>query len=150
VAKARSPKLKFEQLLDQLAARFHNRLVPPLSGYIYRFTIYLPLLCEGKEVFSTRQCFLLARLFHKCFAGFSETASEGNPPWYGSWAPPGASRPIVDRHTLIVLYAPQTEEAKDFFRHLRWILERKETANQDVVLIEHMAAWLVEATPLPE
>jgi len=43
-----------------------------------------------------------------------------------------------------------TEEAKDFFRHLRWILERKETANQDLVLIEHMAAWLVEAAALPD
>ena len=148
MARTRSPKPKFEQLLGQLSARFRNRLVPPLSGYVYRFTIYLPLLCEGKEVFSERQRFLLARLFHKCFAGFSETASEGNPPWYGSWAPPGANRPIVDRHTLIVLYAPQIEEAKDFFRHLRWILERKETANQDVVLIEHIAAWLVEAAPL--
>ena len=115
MARARSPKLRFEQLLDQLAARFRNRLVPPLSGYVYRFTIYLPLLCEGKEVFSNRQRFLLARLFHECFAGFSETASEGNPPWYGSWAPLGARRPIVDRHTLIVLYAPQPKKPRTSF-----------------------------------
>ena len=147
MARTRNPRPTFEQLLGQLSARFRNRLVPPLAGYVYRFTIYLPLLCEGKVVFSKTQRFLLARLFHECFAGFSETASEGNPPWYGSWAPPGSRRPIVDRHTLIVLYAPQIEEAKDFFGQLRWILERKETANQDVVLIEHVAAWLVEAAP---
>ena len=78
--------------------------------------------------------FLLALLFHACFSGFSETSSEGTPPWHGSWWPPGADRPIVDRHTLMVLYSPQIEEAKDFFRRLRWILEQDEEANQDVVL----------------
>jgi hypothetical protein len=150
VAKRRKEKPSFEQMLSQLTAKFEGRLVPPLGGYVYRFTIYLPLLSDGKEVFSEQQRFHLARLFHACFEGFSESASEGNPPWYGSWSPPGAVRPIVDRHTLIVLYSPQIEEAKDFFRRLRWVLEQDEDANQDVVLIEHVTAWLVEAAPLPE
>jgi len=137
-------------MLGQLTASFRGRLVPPLGGYVYRFTIYLPLLSEGHAVFSRDQRALLANLFHACFAGFSEAASEGTPPWYGSWSPPDAVRPIVDRHTLIVLYSPQVEEAKDFFRRLRWVLEQDEDANQDVVLIEHVTAWLVEAAPLPE
>jgi len=81
-------------------------------------------------------------------AGYTESAAEGHPPWYGSWAPPGAARPIVDRHTLMVLYTPQIEEAKDFFRQLRWILQQKHVANQDVVLIEHTSVWLVEPSPL--
>ena len=150
MGKTRKVKPSFEQMLDRLTASFKGRLVPPLGGYVYRFTIYLPLLSDGMEVFSTEQRFLLARLFHVCFAGFSEAASEGTPPWYGSWSPPGAVRAIVDRHTLIVLYSPQIEQAKDFFRRLRWILEQDEEANQDVVLIEHVTAWLVEAAPLPE
>jgi hypothetical protein len=62
----------------------------------------------------------------------------------------GAEQPIIDRHTLFVLYSPQIEEAKDFFRRLRWILEQDEDANQNVVLIEHVTAWLVESTPIPE
>jgi hypothetical protein len=119
-----------------------------LGGYAYRFAIFLPLLSEGKGVFTDVQRALLADLFHDCFAGFSETTGEGSPPWHGSWLPPVAERPIVDRHTLIVLYTPQTEDAKDFFRQLRWILERKEVANQEVVLIEHTAVWLVESFPL--
>ena len=109
----------------------------------------MPLLSEGQEVFSEHLRALLADLFHDCFAGFSEAASEGTPLWYGSWSPAGAVRPIVDRHTLIVLYSPQVEEAKDFFRRLRWVLEQDEDANQDVGLIEHVTAWLVEAAPLP-
>jgi len=116
---------------------------------VYRFTIFLPLLSEGKEVFSREQRYLLADLFHDCLGGFTEASTEGHPPWYGSWAPPGAARPIVDRHTLMVLYTPQIEEVKDFFRQLRWILEQKQVANQDVVLIEHTTAWLVERSPLP-
>jgi hypothetical protein len=81
--------------------------------------------------------------------GFTEAAAEGNPPFYGSWLPSGVDRPIVDRHTLMILYTPQIEEAKDFFRQLRWILEQKHVANQEVVLIEHTTAWLVESLALP-
>src|SRR5262249_55253072 len=128
---------------------FRGRLNPPLGGFVYRFTIFVPLLSEGREVFSVRQRRLLAELFHDCCAGYTETSAEGHPPWYGSWAPPGAVHPIVDRHTLLVLYTPQTEAAKDFFRQLRWILEQKQVANQEVVLIEHTTAWLVEPSPLP-
>jgi len=135
-------------MLHTLQASFQGRLAPPLGGFVYRFTIFLPLLSEGKEVFSVHQRRLLADLFHDCMAGYTESAAEGHPPWYGSWAPPGAARPIVDRHTLMVLYTPQVEEAKDFFRQLRWILQQKHVANQDVVLIEHTSVWLVEPSPL--
>jgi hypothetical protein len=134
-------------MLDDLKAEFKDALRPPLGGYVYRFTIYLPLLSEGKPVFSVRQHTLLTGLFHACFGGYSETSTEGQPPWYGSWLPAGAKRPIIDRHTLIVLYSPQTDGAKYFFSRLRWILEQKEVANQEVVLIEHVTAWLVESAP---
>jgi hypothetical protein len=135
-------------MLQILKTAFQDRLIPPLGGFVYRFTIFLPLLSEGKEVFSRRQVYLLADLFHDCMDGFTEAAAEGNPPLYGSWRPPGATRPIVDRHTVLTLYTPQIDEAKDFFRQLRWILEQKHVANQDVVLIEHTTAWLVEPSPL--
>ena len=150
MARTRRKARSFESLLSELKAIHHGQLFPPLAGFVYRFAIYLPLLSEGREVFSSRQRALLSDLFLDCFAGFSENASEGHPPWYGSWSPLGADRPIVDRHTLIVLYSPQTEQAKDFFRRLRWILEQDEQANQDVVLIEHVAAWLVEAAAMSD
>jgi hypothetical protein len=41
------------------------------------------------------------------------------------------------------------EEAKTFFRHLKSILELKEVANQEVVLVEHTAVWLMEGGLLP-
>jgi len=150
VARPRKERSAFEERLGRLSAAYKDRLVPPLGGYVYRFTIYLPVLSEGKPVFSGRHVARLAKVFHDCFRGYSETAAEGTPPWHGSWFPPGAEQPIIDRHTLFVLYTPQIEEAKDFFRRLRWILEHDEDANQDVVLIEHVTAWLVEATPMPE
>jgi hypothetical protein len=46
----------------------------------------------------------------------------------------------VDRHTTLVVYTPQVEEAKDFFRQLRWVLEQRHIAGQEVVLIERTAA----------
>jgi hypothetical protein len=121
-----------------------------LGGFVYRFTLFLPLLSEGKEVFTRVQRQLLSELFYDCMEGFTETSSEGHPPWYGCWAPPGAVQPVIDRHTLLVVYTPQTDEAKDFFRQLRWILEQKHVANQEVVLIEHTTASLLERAPLRE
>jgi hypothetical protein len=106
-------------MLRLLGASFQGRLAPPLGGFVYRFTIFLPLLSEGREVFSIRQRRLLADLFHECLGGYTQASAEGHPPWYGSWLPSGAVRPIVDRHTQMVLYTPQTEEAKEFFRRLR-------------------------------
>jgi hypothetical protein len=135
-------------MLQTLKAAFGGRLAPPLGGFAYRFTIFLPLLSEGKEVFSSEQRYLLSDLFHECMDGFTESSAEGHPPWYGSWVPPGTVRPVIDRHTLMVVYTPQLDEAKDFFRQLRWVLEQKHVANQDVVLIEHTPVWLVESSPL--
>jgi len=137
-------------MLQSLKTTFRGRLAPPPGGFGYRFTIFLPLLSEGREVFSVQQRLSLANLFHACMGGLTEMSAEGHPPIYGSWLPPGAARPIVDRHTLMILYTPQTEEAKDFFRRLRWILEQKQVAEQDVVLIEHTTAWLVERSPPPD
>lgn len=144
-SQAKPPSL--EELLRPLRVAFRGRLAPPLGGFVYRFTIFLPLLSEGKEVFSREQRYLLTDLFHDCMQGYTETSAEGHPPWFGSWAPPEAPRPVIDRHTLMVIYTPQTEEAKEFFSRLRWILEQKQVANQEVVLIEHMTAWLVESSP---
>ncbi len=135
-------------MLQALSVAFAGRLVPPLCGFAYRFTIFLPLLSEGHEVFSFSQRQLLVQLFHTCFGGYTETSAEGHPPFYGSWLPPGTAQPVVDRHMQMILYSPQIEEAKDFFRQLRWILEQKHVANQEVVLIEHTSVWLVEPSPL--
>jgi hypothetical protein len=148
MARNRANGRSLEEMLQTLEASFRGRLHPPLGGFVYRFTVFLPLLCEGKEVFSGSQCQLLAKLFHACFGGFTQASAEGHPPFYGSWLPPGATAPIVDRHTTMVVYSPQVEEAKDCFRQLRWILEQKHVANQDVILIEHTTAWLVEPSPL--
>src|SRR5207237_4391496 len=97
-------------MVQALKRSFQGRLAPPLGGFVYRFTIFLPLLSEGREVFSYLHRQRLAELFHACIGGYTETAAEGHPPFYGSWLPPGATSPIVDRHMSIVLYTPQIEE----------------------------------------
>jgi hypothetical protein len=147
MARSRAKEPSLEEMLQPLKTSFRGRLAPPLGGFVYRFTLFLPILSEGHAVFSDYQRELLADLFHVCMRGFTETASESNPPWYGSWAPPGSVRPVIDCHTLMVVYTPQINTAKEFFSQLRWILERKHVANQDVVLIEHTTAWLVEPRP---
>jgi hypothetical protein len=46
-----------------------GELKPALTGYAHRFTLYLPLLAEGKPVFTDEQRDLLADLFHTRFEG---------------------------------------------------------------------------------
>jgi hypothetical protein len=140
---------RLEELLAVLKTEPQGDLRPVLAGYAYRFTLYLPLLSAGKPVFTSAQLDLLADLFHTRFEGYSATTIEGSPPWYGSWLPPGAERPVIDRHMLFIVYTPQVDEAKTFFRYLKSILQLKEVANQDVVLIEQTTVWLIEGGLLP-
>jgi hypothetical protein len=55
----------------------------------------------------------------------------------------------VDRHLLLVVYTATREEAKTFCRYLKSILELKEVAGQDIVLVGLVAVWLMEGHLLP-
>src|SRR4051812_38393000 len=96
VARSRAKPPSLEEMLQTLKVAFRGRLVPPLGGFVYRFTIFLPLLSEGREVFTRQHRSLLADLFYECMEGFTEASSEGHPPWYGSWAPLGAEQAVID------------------------------------------------------
>jgi hypothetical protein len=100
-------------------------------------------------VFSGLHCALLSRLFGRRFGGYLASAHEGSPPWYGSWLPQEAPEPITDRHMLFVLYTAQRTEADQFFQHLKWVLQLEQVAQQDVVVVEKIPVWLVEARVLP-
>jgi hypothetical protein len=143
---ARTPS--FEKAVALLRRRFGGRLAPPLEGLAYRFTIWLPILAQGKPVFSQEQRFLLHGLFHDCFGGFSQTSVEGFPPWSGSWLPAGVDEPIVDHHLLLVIYALQDAEALTCLRQLKWVLQQEQVAAQEVVLIEQVPVHLIEAAEL--
>jgi hypothetical protein len=141
-------KTSLEEAIGLLRQRYSGRLVPPLEGLAYRFTIWLPILSQGRPVFSERQRFLLNNLFHDCFGGFSESTVEGFPHWSGSWMPAGADEPIVDRHILLIVYALQDAQAINCFRQLKWILQQEHVAAQQVVLIEQVPVSLIEAAEL--
>jgi hypothetical protein len=146
VAKKQAPKKpSLEDAVASLRRRYRGRLTPPLEGLAYRFTIWLPILAQGKPVFSEDQRLLLSDLFRDCFGGFSQSNVEGFPPWSGSWLPEGADEPVVDHHILLVVYALQDAEALTFMRQLKWILQQEHVAAQEVVLIEQVPVHLIEA-----
>jgi hypothetical protein len=140
---------RLRELLKVLENEPPGDLRPGLQGYAYRFTLYFPLLSQGKPVFTEEQFKLLTILFLTRFEGFTATTVESSPPWFGSWLPPGAEKPVIDRHTLFVVYTPQVDEAKLFFRYLKSILQLEEVAGQEVVLVEHTTVWLMEGGLLP-
>jgi hypothetical protein len=119
-----------------------------LEGLAHRFTIWLPILSQGKPVFSEEQQSQLNGLFHDCIGGFSQSAVQGFPPCSGSWLPTGAEQPIVDHHILLVVYTLQDAEALTCVRQLKWVLQQVHVAAQEVVLIEQVPVRLVEAAEL--
>lgn len=131
-----------------LRRRYSGRLIPQLEGLAYRFTIWLPVQAQGKEVFSEEQQEHLFELFHACFGGFSQSRLEGFPPWSGSWLPENAEEPMVDHHILLIVYTLQDAEAVACLRQLKWILQQEHVAAQQVVLIEQVPVHLVEAEEL--
>ena len=140
---SRNPGL--EEAIALLRQRFGGRLAPPLEGLAYRFTIWLPVLAQGRPVFTGKHHLLLHAFFRDCFGGFSQTEMEASPPWSGSWLPAGAAEPIVDHHILLVLYTLQDANALTCLRQLKWILQEDQEAAQQVVLIEKVPVHLIEA-----
>jgi len=146
VGKKPSPrKPSLEEAVALLRNRYKSRLIPPLEGLAYRFTIWLPILSRGEPVFSPRQRFLLKRFFLDCFGGVSESTVEGFPPWSGSWLPAEGEEPIVDHHVMFIVYTLQDAEATTCMRQLKWVLQQDQIAGQEVVLVEQVPVQLVEA-----
>lgn len=149
MAKKQLPKKpSLEEVIAQLRERYAGRLIPPLEGLAYRFTIWLPILARGKPVFSGEQRILLTRFICECFGGCSQTTVEGFPPWTGSWLPTGVEESIIDHHIQFVIYTLQDAEALICLRQLKWILQQEQVAAQEVVLIEQVPVHLIEAAEI--
>jgi hypothetical protein len=116
-----------------------------MEGLAYKFTVWLPVQAEGKQVFSEEQQAHLFKLFQACFGGYSQSRLEGFPPWSGSWLPEGTDEPIVDHHIILIVYTLQDTGALACLRQLKWILQQEHVAAQQVVLIEQVPVHLVEA-----
>jgi hypothetical protein len=127
-----------------LRTRYGGRLMPPLEGLAYRFTIWLPIQARGQVVFSEGHRFVLGGLLNHCFGGYSHSRLEGFPPWSGSWLPEGTAEPIVDHHIILIVYTLQDTEAVTCMRQLKWLLQQKHVAAQEVVLIEQVPVQFVE------
>ena len=131
-----------------LRQRFGGRLAPPLEGFAYRFTIWLPVQAKGRPVFLREDRNILCDLLNQCFGGFSQSHIEVAPPWSGSWLPAGADEPIVDFHIQMIVYALQDAQAVVCMRQLKWLLQQDHVAAQQVVLIEQVPVQFVEAAEL--
>jgi hypothetical protein len=141
-------KLSLEDGIALLKRQFGGRLLPPLDGLAYRFTIWLPVQARGNPVFTNEQQARLFELFHRCCGGCSHSRIQGFPPWAGSWLPVGVDEPIVDFHIQIIVYALQDTQAVACVRHLKWLLQQEHIAAQEVVLIEQVPVQFVEAAEL--
>lgn len=146
MAKKQPPRsVSLEDGITRLKSRYHGRLLPPLEGLAYRFTIWLPVQSRGKSVFTGLQQRYLFDLFLTCCGGCSQSTLEGFPPWSGAWTPEAGEEPVVDHHVLVVVYTLQDHEALTCLRRLKWLLQQEHVAAQEVVLIEKVPVHLIES-----
>lgn len=122
--------------------------MPPLDGFAYRFTVWLPIQSRGMSVFTKQHVACLVDFLLACCGGCSQSTLEGFPPWSGSWLPEGATKPVVDQHILFVVYTLQDAESVACMRQLKWLLQQDHVAAQQVVLIEQVPAQFVEAVEI--
>lgn len=146
MARRPAKRQTLEVQLESLLARYgNNRLAPPLEGLADRFTIWLPVQCRGKVVFSEEQRIAIGGFLNRCFGGYSQSNLQAYPPWVGSWLPNTADEAVIDQHIHLIVYALQDSEAVDCMRRLKWLLEQGHIAAQEVVLIEQVPIQFVES-----
>src|SRR5258707_4981378 len=76
-------KASLEEGLASLQGQYDGRLMPPLDGLAYRFTIWLPIQSRGMPVFTKQHCAYLVDFLLACCGGCSQSNLEGFPPWSG-------------------------------------------------------------------
>src|SRR5436190_13269079 len=104
VARKQPPKRpSLDEAVALLRRRYGGRLAPPLEGLAYRFTVWLPILAQGKPVFSEKQQSLLNASFATALADFPSPTSNAIRPGPAPGFP--RERVIVDYHILLIIYA---------------------------------------------
>ena len=92
-----------------------------LSGFVYKFTLVIPVMLEGKRVFSEGDRILLRDLLTEDFSGCTYTKDVNHPLFEGTYQMD--DEVVVNQNAMYIVYALQNEDSIDYFRTLQRNLE---------------------------
>ncbi|MBI1926176.1 hypothetical protein HYR99_18235 [Candidatus Poribacteria bacterium] len=113
--------------------------VTTLRGFVYRFTLVIPIMLEGKQVFSEGDRILLRNLLTEDFGGCTYTNDINHPLFEGTYQMD--NEVVVNQNAIYMVYALQNEDSIDYFRTLQRNLEIH--AGEEKILVEMMALTLL-------
>lgn len=116
------------------------RLPPSLSGYAYKFTLTIPLLFEGREVFSGLDKVKLLGLLTEDFGGCTCTEDIVHPLFAGTWIDEQGNI-VKNNNAMYVIYATQTDKSKEYFKTLQLNLQK--SSGEEKILIEMIPVTLL-------
>ena len=116
---------------------FPDAKLKDLDGQAYKFSIIFPVSEKGRKIFDEGDRAALVALLTNDFGGCTLTNDVTHPLMQGTWV--GAEGQVMKgNHSQIYVYASQSEESVEYFRHLKKTLE-KMSGEQEI---------LVEMTPV--
>jgi hypothetical protein len=110
-----------------------------LKGFVYKFTLVLPIMFEGKQVFSEEDRILLRDLLTADFGGCTYTNDINHPLFEGTYQMD--NEVALNQNAMYIVYALQSEDSIDYFRTLQKNLENY--TGEEKILIEMMALTLL-------
>ena len=110
-----------------------------LRGFVYRFTLVIPILLEGERVFSDENRTRLRDLLTEDFGGCTYTNDINHPLFEGTYQMDGEV--VVNQNAMYVVYALQSEDSIDYFRTLQSNLETH--TGEEKILVEMLALTLL-------
>jgi len=79
-----------------------------LSGFAYKFILFLPLVEPGRRIFASEDEAQLRVLFNKDFGGCTYLKHVVHPLLAGEWIDEETGKTIINDHSRYEIYAKQT------------------------------------------
>ena len=113
--------------------------VRTLSGFVYRFTLVIPVMLEGERVFSEADRTLLRKLLTEDFGGCTYTKDVNHPLFEGTYQM--ENEVVINQNAMYIVYALQNDDSITYFRTLQKNLETY--TGEEKILVEMMALTLL-------
>ncbi len=117
--------------------------LPSLSGYAYKFTLFLPLTKGSKQIFSTDSRDQLRRLLVDNFGGVTYSRDVVHPLLRGEWED-DEGNVITNEHAKYEVYSQPNEICERYFRELKKNLQT--FSGEADILVEKTTVELLESS----
>ena len=111
-----------------------------LSGYAYKFTLFIPISEADKVIFSDDDRHALCQLFNNDFGGVTYSKDVVHPLLSGEWKDDNG-KVVVNNHARFEIYTQQSDTCIRYFCELKKNLEAH--SGEQTIIVEKVAVHLI-------